>query len=139
VLHIIYIEKTLLYIYIYICITPICRRKRTVCAFLWGYQLYTYITLSEMKNVTISSLIFVQPSTLIWTPEESVLSNNDFTTFPCFVNNSFASTYSICSLIHSFFKNMLTFKTVSLYFAMFGPFPFLGRIVHIPTTDINQY
>ena len=48
----------------------------------------TLITLSESKKVTISSLIFVQPSTLIWTPEESVLSNNDFNTFPCFVNNS---------------------------------------------------
>jgi hypothetical protein len=48
----------------------------------------TLITLSESKKVTISSLIFVQPSTLIWTHEESVLSNNDFNTFPCFVNNS---------------------------------------------------
>jgi hypothetical protein len=44
----------------------------------------TLITLSESKKVTISSLIFVQPSTLIWTPEESVLSNNDINTFPCF-------------------------------------------------------
>jgi hypothetical protein len=35
-------------------------------------------------------------------------------------------------------KNMLTFKTVSLHFAMFGPFPFLGRIVHIPTTEFGK-
>jgi hypothetical protein len=33
---------------------------------------------------------------------------------------------------------MLTFKTVSLHFVMFGPFPFLGRIVHIPTTEFGK-
>jgi hypothetical protein len=42
------------------------------------------------------------------------------------------------SLIHNFFKNMLTFKTVSLHFVMVGPFPFLGRIVHIPTTEFGK-
>jgi hypothetical protein len=33
---------------------------------------------------------------------------------------------------------MLTFKTVSLHFVMFGPFPFLGRIVHIPTKEFGK-
>jgi len=33
---------------------------------------------------------------------------------------------------------MLTFKTVSLHFVMFGPFHFLGRIVHIPTTEFGK-
>jgi hypothetical protein len=33
---------------------------------------------------------------------------------------------------------MLTFKTVSLHFVMVGPFPFLGRIVHIPTTEFGK-
>jgi hypothetical protein len=32
---------------------------------------------------------------------------------------------------------MLTFKTVSLHFVMFGRFPFLGRIVHMPNASIS--